>query len=264
MSALLEARGVCKSFGALRVLDDVQLSVDKGAIAGVIGPNGAGKTTLFALLSGFLSCDAGEIEFDGSRIDGRPPHRIAQRGLVRTFQLARGLNEMTVRENLLLSCPGQRGRSLFDLLLRPRAVRAAELTDLEAVDRVLDQLELYSHRDAPSGSLSGGQRKLLELGRALMARPKLLLLDEPTAGVHPRLIGRIGDHIQRMRDELGVTVVVVEHNMRFVETFCEEITVLAEGRVLMRGSFADVRANPMVLDAYLGRGAVEAASEGQP
>ena len=254
---MLEIAGVRKSFGAREVVCGATLDVPKGQVTSIIGPNGAGKTTLFNLISGTLSPDAGTITFEGRRIEGMALDDVFRLGLARTFQIARGLKALSVRENVLLAAPEQRGLNMFDVIFRPRLVRRAERANLERADEILERLNLYRLRDEPAANLSGGQQKLLELGRAIMAEPRLVLLDEPTAGVHPDLIRSIGDYIGSTARDLGVTYAVVEHNMRFVERISDRVVVLAEGRVLTSGSFEEVREDARVLEAYLGRGAME-------
>jgi ABC-type branched-subunit amino acid transport system ATPase component len=248
---LLEISGATLGFYGVQALAGADLTVRAGTVTGLIGPNGAGKTTLFNVVSGLLRPDEGRIRFDGQDITGWRPDRITRAGLVRTFQIARGFPRLSVRENLMLYAPAQPGEGVVQALARaPGAVRreqavadeAARLAERLALDRVLDQ---------PAGALSGGQKKLLELGRALMARPKLVLLDEPAAGVNPSLAATLADHIRLLAQD-GTSFLVIEHDMALVERLCDPVIVMTEGRRLVEGSFAAVRADRRVQEAYLG------------
>jgi branched-chain amino acid transport system ATP-binding protein/neutral amino acid transport system ATP-binding protein len=248
---LLDIRGATLGFYGVQALAGADLTVRAGTVTGLIGPNGAGKTTLFNVVSGLLKPDGGQILFDGRDITGWRPDRISRAGLVRSFQIARGFPRLSVRENLMLYAPAQPGEGVMQALARSRsAVRreqalaeeAAHLAARLALDRVLDQ---------PAATLSGGQKKLLELGRALMARPKLVLLDEPAAGVNPTLARTLADHIRALARE-GTSFLVIEHDMALVESLCDPVIVMTEGRRLVEGSFAAVRADRRVQEAYLG------------
>jgi branched-chain amino acid transport system ATP-binding protein len=248
---MLEVRGVVKRFGGVEALGGVDLDLPERGVHGIIGPNGSGKSTLFNVISGFYPPDAGEVRLDGRLLTGLAPHRVAQAGVVRTFQLSRAFSGLTVRENLLAAAPGRMGeRPLAALFARP-AWRRQERALAEEADAVLERLGIAHQADVPAGRLSYGQSRLLELGRALMARPRVLLLDEPTAGVHPNLVARLADLVRGIAAE-GRLVVVIEHNMPFVMGLCERVTVMDGGRVLTSGTPAEVRADERVLDAYLG------------
>jgi len=249
---LLETQGVSKSFGGVRAVDRCSIAVRRGTITGLIGPNGAGKSTLFNLISGVYRPDDGRILFDGEDITGLPPHRVFHRGIARTFQITRELASMTVLENLLLVPRGQRGERPWEPLLFPWRVRRQEG---ELVDRALAVLEwvgLLPVRHLPAGHLSGGQKKLLGLARAMMAGARLVLLDEPGAGVNPTLLRQIVETIQRMVEERGITVFLIEHDMDLVMRVCNPVLVMANGTLLMEGTPEEVRQDPRVLTAYLG------------
>ncbi len=249
--ALLEIRDLQLSFDAVVALDGLELDVAAGTITGLIGPNGAGKTTFFNAVSGVAPPDDGSIRFDGTDITGWRPDRIASTGLVRTFQIARGLQQLTVLENLMLYGDGQPGEALWQVLLRPRAVARHEAALAARAWAMVERLELERVADQPALELSGGQKKLLELGRALMAHPKLVLLDEPAAGVNPGLAKRLAAHILACRDE-GISFLVIEHNMGLVAELCHPVIVMAAGRRLTEGGFEAVRSDARVQAAYLG------------
>lgn len=250
---LLSVEGVGKRFGGLTALADVSLSVEPGQIFGLIGPNGSGKTTLVNIISGFLRPNSGRIVFDGQPIQGRPPYQIARMGLCRTFQITLNPARMTVMENMLLGPPRQRGESLWRAALGPRSVRADEAGHLERAWELLRMVNLHRHADAYAGSLSGGQKKLLSLVQVLMAQPRLILLDEPVAGVNPRLIEDIAGFILRLKDA-GQNFLIVEHNMPVVRRLCDVICVLDMGQVLAQGAPAEVLAREDVLQAYIAAG----------
>jgi neutral amino acid transport system ATP-binding protein len=250
--ALLEVEGVRKRFGGIQAVDGASFTVGAGSVTALIGPNGAGKTTLFDLVTGFAPADNGSVRFDGEEVAHLAPYAIARRGMVRTFQLTRALAAMPVLDNMLLAAPDQPGERLRNVVLRPRAVRAREREVTEQAIELLEVFGLRDHVDAYAGTLSGGQRKLLELARALMTRPRLLLLDEPMAGINPTLGRRLLDHIQRLRAEEGMTFLYVEHDMEVVMNHSDRVIVMAEGRVIAAGEPHEVRSDAAVVDAYLG------------
>jgi branched-chain amino acid transport system ATP-binding protein len=240
------------SFGGLRAVDRCSVAVRKGTITGLIGPNGAGKTTLFNLITGFLKPDEGEITFEGRRIDGRSPQHIFARGIVRTFQVPREYRSMTVLENLVLVPGRQAGEQIWNAWFRPRLVDRQENGNIDRALEVLDYLQLAHLRDEYAGNLSGGQKKLLELARALMADPRMILLDEPGAGVNRALLRKLTGYIEQLRDTLGITFFIIEHDMDLVARLCNPVIVMSEGRVIMEGTPEEVRADEGVLEAYLG------------
>jgi branched-chain amino acid transport system ATP-binding protein len=248
---MLEVSGLVKAFGNLRAVDRVDLSIDAGTITGLIGPNGAGKTTLFNLIAGTLAPEAGAIRFMGERIDRLTPDRIFARGLARTFQVPRPFPQMTVLENLMLVPPRQAGERFWNNWLRAGRVRAEERRARERAMEVLELCALADKAGETAGRLSGGQQKLLELARVLIAEPKLILLDEPAAGVNPVLLATLVDRIVRL-NRRGVTFLVIEHNLDLVMSVCRPIAVMAQGRLIYRGDAAGVRKDRRVLDAYLG------------
>lgn len=250
---MLESIGVFKTFGGIHALEDVSLNVPRGSITGIVGPNGAGKSTLFNILSGLMPPDCGKVWFRGEQVTGQPPHVLALRGLVRTFQISRELGDLTVLENLLLARPSQSGERIWSSLVSRRRIHEEEASGVREAKELLERVNLWRLADAPARTLSGGQKKLLELCRALMLRPKAILLDEPAAGVNPVLIAGLCTFISRLRDE-GVTFAIVEHNMDLVAQLCDPVYVLAEGRVLTTGTFASVIADQRVMEAYLGGG----------
>jgi branched-chain amino acid transport system ATP-binding protein len=250
MSVGIQVRDVVRAFGGVRAVDGASLEVEAGSITGLIGPNGAGKSTLFNCISGFLRPQSGRVLLDGKRIDRRTPHRIARAGLVRTFQTPRALTRMTVLENVMLAAPRHGGETLAGSLApgarrreRDVRVRGAEL---------LERVRLDGHAAALAGTLSGGQRKLLELVRALMAEPRILLLDEPMAGVSPTLRVELLEYILALRARDGITLLIVEHDLDFIMRASDRVIVMNEGRVITQGSPNEVRADERVVDAYLG------------
>jgi branched-chain amino acid transport system ATP-binding protein len=247
---LLVVDGVRRDFGGMRAVDVEHLEVQRGAVTGLIGPNGAGKTTLFNLLTGFDRPSAGRWTFDGQDVTTLPAHRLARRGMVRTFQLTRVLARLTVLENMKLAATGQRGERLLPALLRPLwGSQEAEIE--QRADALLERFLLLPRRDEYAGYLSGGQRKLLEMARALMVDPALVLLDEPMAGVNPALRQDLLGHIDGLRRS-GCTVLFVEHDMDVVMEISDWVVCMAQGRVIAEGTPASIVGNPDVIDAYLG------------
>jgi neutral amino acid transport system ATP-binding protein len=252
VSALLEIDSLERRFGGIRAVDGASFDVEQGSITSLIGPNGAGKSTLFNLVSGFLRPDGGRVLLDGRRIDRKPSYTIARAGLVRTFQTARALGRMTVRENVLLAAPRHPGEWLPAAIFRPGHVRRRERAARSRADELLTLVRLDGHAHALASSLSGGQRKLLDFARALMTGPRLLLLDEPMAGVSPTLRAQLLEHVMELRGQEGVTFLLVEHDLELVMRASDSVVVMSEGRVIASGSPAAVRSDPRVVDAYLG------------
>jgi neutral amino acid transport system ATP-binding protein len=261
-AAIFEADGVLKRFGGIRALDGASLSVGEGSVTALIGPNGAGKTTFFNVVTGFYRADHGRAVFDGHEILGRPPYAIARVGMVRTFQITKALARMPVIDNMMLGAREQPGERLVNVVFRPGAWRRREAEVREQAMELLEIFNLTPLADAYAGTLSGGQRKLLELARALMTRPRFLLLDEPMAGINPTLGRRLLDHMQRLRAEDGVTFLFIEHDMEVVMNHADRVIVMAQGRVIADGEPHEVRADQAVIDAYLGSGTVAAEDRG--
>lgn len=259
-AALLEVENVAKSFGGLTALAGVSMTVEPGRVFGLIGPNGSGKTTLFNIITGFMAPDAGEVRFDGARIDGLSPHVIARRGLCRTFQASLNPQRMTVMENMLLAPQNQVGEGILNAFLRLGRIREQEAANLARAWEILRLVKLDHQADTPAGSLSGGQRKLLMLGQALMIEPKLVLLDEPVAGVNPRLIEEIVAVIRDLQAR-GQNFLIIEHNMQVIRRLCDVITVLDAGQVIASGPVAETLQREDVLRAYLARQAGRADAE---
>jgi neutral amino acid transport system ATP-binding protein len=245
---ILTAKNLHKSFGGVAAVQDASIEVATGSITGLIGPNGAGKTTLFNLLSNFITPDSGEVRFNGQPIQTLPSHRIARQGMVRTFQVAKALSRLSVLENLLLAAQQQSGENFFNVLFQPGRIRQEERQAKQRAMAILDSIGLAAKAHDYAGGLSGGQRKLLEIGRALMTQPKLILLDEPAAGVNPTLINQICEYIQLWNKE-GVSFLVIEHNMDVIMSLCDRVWVLAEGANLAVGTPSEVQRNPQVFGA---------------
>ncbi len=248
---LLLVEQVTRSFYGVRALNGVDLQVEPGRITGLIGPNGAGKTTLFNCISGIVPPSSGRIVFDGQDVTGWRPDRITRRGLVRTFQIARACPRLSVRDNLLLFGPAQPGEQVLAALLRSSPARERERTLRDRAAEIAGRLRLGPLLDRPAAALSGGQKKLLEIGRALMTDPKLILLDEPIAGVNPSLGVEIGERLREIAAS-GVALLLIEHQMDTIARLCDHVVVMAEGRRLTEGTFAAVAANRIVQDAYMG------------
>jgi branched-chain amino acid transport system ATP-binding protein len=248
---MLEIAGLSKAFGSLQAVDDVTATVMQGTITGLIGPNGAGKTTLFNLVAGAVAPDRGSISFGGQRIDNEPAHRIFHRGLARTFQIPRPFSRMTVLENVLTTPIGQIGERFWNNWFRYGEVQRQEREAKERAFEVLSFVGLAGKAGSLAGELSGGQQKLLELARVLMVEPRLILLDEPAAGVNPALLEIIIEKIVALHTR-GITFLLIEHNMEMVMRLCRPIIVMAQGRIILEGDPEAVRGDRQVLDAYLG------------
>lgn len=236
----------------MRAVEHCSLRIETGKITGVIGPNGAGKTTLFNMIAGTLKPDSGQILLDGMDVTGWPPHRLYGEGLVRTFQIPREFSQMTVVENLMVAAPDQPGDELWRALLQRRRVAEFDKATRKRAEEVLEFLQIQNLRNQLAGQLSGGQKKLIEIGRTMMTEAKVALLDEPGAGVNRTLLVKICDTIMRLNKERGYTICIIEHDMDVITRLSDTVIVMAEGKVLMQGSMAEVRANKAVVDAYLG------------
>ncbi len=251
---MIKVEHLHKYFGGLHAVDDASLEIATGSITGLIGPNGAGKTTLFNIIAGVHKPSSGKVFLDGEDITGFPPHDLFQRGLLRTFQIAHEFSSLTVRENLMMVPGNQSGENLIDAWFRPNKVIAEENIIRGKANEVIDFLQLSHVADEYAGNLSGGQKKLLELGRTMMVDAKIVFLDEVGAGVNRTLLNTIGDAILRLNKERGYTFCMIEHDMEFISKLCDPVIVMAEGSVLAQGSAEEVKANEQVIEAYLGTG----------
>ena len=248
-----------KHFGGVHAVDGASVTIGAGTITGLIGPNGAGKTTLFNVIAGAFPPSSGRVELDGEDITGLPAHVLFHKGLLRTFQIAHEFSSLTVRENLMMVPAGQPGESLLGAWFKGAAVRESESRIRRKVDDVLDFLGLTHLVDERAGNLSGGQKKLLELGRTMMVDAKIVFLDEVGAGVNRTLLNTIGDAILRLNRERGYTFCMIEHDMAFISRLCDPVIVMAEGKVLVEGPADMVRRDERVIEAYLGVGRKQAA-----
>ncbi len=247
---MLVADKVTRRFGGLTAVDVDHFEVQRGSITALIGPNGAGKSTFFNLLTGFDKPDTGTWTFNGVSLAGMPSYKVARRGMVRTFQLTKALSRLTVMQNMLLGATGQRGESFLRAIV-PTFWRAQEQANTDRADDLLRRFKLDAKRDDFAGSMSGGQRKLLEMARALMVEPDMVMLDEPMAGVNPALTQSLLGHVKSLRED-GMTVLFVEHDMDMVRDISDWVVVMAQGRIIAEGTPDEIMANPAVIDAYLG------------
>ena len=252
MEPILEVNSIHKSFGALQVINDCSIEIRRGSITGLIGPNGAGKTTLFNLIAGTYGSDSGQILYAGEDITHDDPPELFKKGLLRTFQIAQEFSHLTALENLMMVPAEQPGENIFNTWLRPTEVRSFESEVRTKANEVIDFLRLGHVKNELAGNLSGGQKKLLELGRTMMVDAKLVLLDEVAAGVNRTLLNELVDNILRLNRELGYTFFVIEHDMDMIAQLCSPVIVMAEGRKMMEGSIEEIRANPEVVAAYFG------------
>jgi len=251
---ILRVENLVKRYGGLAAVDGASFEVRRGTITGLIGPNGAGKTTTFDMIAGAQEVTSGRILYEGRDVTGMPTHELFHIGVVRSFQIPREYGRLTVLENLMVAPPDQPGESVWSTWLTPGRVRAREREVMDRADEALDFLGLSHLRDELGGNLSGGQKKLLELGRAMMTDSRLVLLDEPGAGVNPTLMNKIIEMIERLNAERGYTFCIVEHDMDLIARLCDPVIVLVEGRVLTEGPFAEVSRDARVIDAYFGGG----------
>jgi branched-chain amino acid transport system ATP-binding protein len=252
--AILSTTGLTRDFHSFRAVDGVSLNIRPGSITGLIGPNGAGKTTLFNMIAGALRPSSGQVFLAGAEITGLPPETLFAKGLARTFQIPRPFRRMTVLENVMLAPPAQVGETIIGALFRRRALQEEESRLRDKAMAILEFMTLAGLADQPAGKISGGQMKLLELARALMGDPKVILLDEPAAGVNPSLTRILIERIEELNRK-GTTFVIVEHDMDFVMRHCDPVIALAEGRIVFEGTANEARVNPLLLDAYLGASA---------
>ena len=246
--------GVSKYFGGVHAVDNASLQIEKGSITGLIGPNGAGKTTLFNIIAGNLSPTSGRILLDGQDITGLKPHELFNRGLLRTFQIAHEFSTLTVTENLMMVPGAQHGEKIWNTFFARARIDQQEAEIRSRAMEVIEFLNLSHIADEVAGNLSGGQKKLLELGRTMMVDAKVVLLDEVGAGVNRTLLNDVGDAIIRLNQERGYTFCMIEHDMDFIGRLCDPVIVMAEGSVLATGSAEEVKNNEQVIEAYLGRG----------
>ncbi|MFK7889245.1 MAG: ABC transporter ATP-binding protein [Granulosicoccus sp.] len=251
---MIRIEKLSKRFGGFIAVNVGSLEIETGSIAGLIGPNGAGKTTLFNVIAGVHAPDSGQVFLDGEDITGLPPHELFLKGMLRTFQIAHEFSTLSVRENLMMVPGAQAGESLLDVWINRSKVREQEAAIRQKADEVIDFLEISHVTDELAGNLSGGQKKLLELGRTMMVDAKVVFLDEVGAGVNRTLLNTIGDAIIRLNRERGYTFCVIEHDMDFIDKLCDPVIVMAEGSVLAKGSLAQIKANEQVIEAYLGTG----------
>ncbi len=256
MGNILEVKQVSKSFDALQVINDCSFEIEQGSITGLIGPNGAGKTTMFNLIAGVFHADQGQILYQDKDISGHKPEELFQLGLLRTFQIAQEFSRLTALENLMMVPNHQPGESLVNVWLRSGKVASFEEKVRQKANDVIDFLKLGHIKNELAGNLSGGQKKLLELGRTMMVDAKMVLLDGVAAGVNRTLLQDLTANIQRLNRELGYTFFVIEHDMDMIAQLCSPIIVMAEGRKMMQGSIEEIRANPEVVKAYFGGGVI--------
>ena len=251
---MIKVESVSKRFGGVHAVNNASIEIAKGSITGLIGPNGAGKTTLFNMIAGNLTPTSGHIYLDGEDITGVPPYELFHKGLLRTFQIAHEFGTLTVLENLMMVPAQQAGENLMDAWFRPSLVREQEAKVRDKALEVIDFLNLGHVAQELAGNLSGGQKKLLELGRTMMVDAKVVLLDEVGAGVNRSLLREIGEAIVRLNQEKGYTFCMIEHDMDFIGRLCDPVIVMAEGSVLAQGTAKEVIANEAVIEAYLGTG----------
>lgn len=251
---MIEVRDVSKHFGGLKAVNHATLTIEKGSITGLIGPNGAGKSTLFNLIAGLYPPTSGQIYLDGEDVTGLKPHELFHKGLLRTFQIAHEFSSMSVLENLMMVPSGQLGENIWNTWVHRKKIREQEAQVRERAEEVIRFLKISHVMHEKAGNLSGGQKKLIELGRTMMVDARVVLLDEVGAGVNRTLLGEIGDAILRLNEERGYTFCMIEHDMDFISRLCNPVVVLAEGTVLMQGTSEQVKNDEKVIEAYLGRG----------
>ena len=254
MTTVIRVEDLHRHFGGFHAVDGATLEIADGSITGLVGPNGAGKTTLFNVVAGALPPTSGRVFMDGEDITGLPPHELFHKGLLRTFQIAHEFPSMSCRENLMMVPGGQSGETLWNAWIGRGRIAQEERELLKKADEVLDFLTVSHLKDEKAGNLSGGQKKLLELGRTMMVDAKVVFLDEVGAGVNRTLLNTIGDAIKRLNEERGYTFCMIEHDMDFIGRLCDPVIVMAEGKVLAEGTIDQIKANDAVIEAYLGTG----------
>ena len=254
---MLTIDNLVKSFGGVTAVGGVSFTIKPGSLTGLIGPNGAGKSTLFNVIAGVYPPDKGRVYLDGKNITGLPPHALFRRGLLRSFQIAHEFASLTTLDNLMMVPSQQAGERLFNVWFRPRRINEDEARIRQRANEVIDFLQLGAVRDEYAGNLSGGQKKLLELGRTMMTDARIVFLDEVGAGVNRVLLQRIGDAILRLNREKNYTFCLIEHDMDFISRLCKHVICMAEGEVLARGTADEIKSNPQVIEAYLGRGNIK-------
>ena len=251
---MIKVENLHRHFGGFRAVDGSSIEIEEGSITGLIGPNGAGKTTLFNVVAGGLPPTSGKVYMAGEDITGSPPHELFHKGLLRTFQIPHEFSSMTVLENLMMVPGGQTGENLWNTWFRRKLIAQEELELAAKANEVLEFLTIDHLQNEKAGNLSGGQKKLLELARTMMVDAKIVFLDEVGAGVNRTLLNTIGDSILRLNRERGYTFCMIEHDMEFIGKLCNPIIVMAEGKVLTRGTIEEIKANDQVIEAYLGTG----------
>ena len=251
---MLSISNISKSFGGIKALNNISLNFEKGHITALIGPNGAGKTTLFNVINGSLKPDAGKVCLNTENITGLEPHQLFSKGVLRTFQISQEFQSLTVLDNLMMVPSNQIGESILNSWLKPKEIKNQELNNLKKAKEVIKFLSLDKLTYEYAGNLSGGQKKLLELGRTMMVEPKIVLLDEVGAGVNKTLLKKIGDTISRLNKELNYTFVMIEHDLDFISRLCNPIVVMAEGSILKIGKINEIKNDHKVIEVYLGKG----------
>ena len=250
---MLRVKNLYKSFGGIRAINNITLEIEKSSITALIGPNGAGKTTLFNIINGSIKPDSGTVELNEIDITGYEPHQLFNLGILRTFQIAHEFSSLTVKDNLMMVPPNQTGESILQTWFSPKKIKLEEQNIARKADEVMEFLQLKHLANEYAGNLSGGQKKLLELGRTMMVDPKIVLLDEVGAGVNRTLLNTIGDAILRLNKELDYTFCMIEHDIEFISKLCDPVIVMAEGSILMIDEISKVKENDKVIEVYLGK-----------
>ena len=255
---MISFQNITVDFGGLRAVDQVSFEIDRGRITGLIGPNGAGKTTAFNVIAGHVRPNTGTVTLDGENITSLKPHQRAELGLARTFQIAHEFSRLTIVENLMAAAASPVGESLLNVVFRRNMFQTEEREHYAFARETIELLELDHVRDEKAGNLSGGQKKLVELGRALMRKPKIILLDEIGAGINRTLLAKLADKIKLLNQERGLTFCLIEHDLDYVSKLCDQVLVMAQGKILTQGTVDQVRRDERVIEAYFGGGKYEA------